>query len=483
MNSIRNNFLYNAAYQLLLVLLPLITTPYISRVLGADRIGVYTYTYTIANYFMLAAMLGVKNYGNRSVAAVRDDPRRLRIIFWEIYGLQFLCSALALAAYLAFAVIFETENRLIFLIQGIYVFSGMMDISWLFFGLEKFKITVTRNIAVKLLSLVCIFLFVRTADDLWIYTFIMAMGLFLSQIYLWHYIRRYVGWHRPSLKAMFSHLVPELMLFIPVIAVSIYKMMDKIMLGWISDYAQVGFYESAEKIINIPMGVITALGTVMLPRMANMAAKAQIEKSRRYIRNSMIFAMCMAGGIGFGLAGVARDFVPLFLGDEFQPSTKLLLVLTPTVLFIAWANVIRTQYLIPNHRDRSYIISVLLGAVVNFTINALLIPRMDAMGAVIGTVCAEAAVCICQTMMVQHALNIRQYLLDSLPFLGLGLVMYGLIQVIQPLLPGGVVTVSVQIILGGAFYCAASVAYLTLCHPDVLKGVTQKINRKRGKHL
>ena len=483
MNTIRQNFLYNVAYQLLVILLPLITTPYISRVLGADRIGIYTYTYTIANYFMLAAMLGVKNHGNRSIAAVRDDPYQLRTTFWEIYGLQFLCSAAALVAYLVFVVAFETENQLIFLIQGIYVFSGMTDISWLFFGLEKFKITVTRNIAVKLLSLVCIFLLVRTADDLWIYTLIMALGLFLSQVYLWHYIRRYVGWECPSLKGMFSHLVPELMMFIPVIAVSIYKMMDKIMLGWISDYAQVGFYESAEKIINIPMGIITALGTVMLPRMANMAAKAQLDKSRRYIRNSMIFAMCMAGGISFGIAGVAQDFVPLFLGEEFEPSTKLLLMLTPTVLFIAWANVIRTQYLIPNHRDRSYIVSVLLGAVVNFGINALLIPRIAAMGAVIGTVCAEAAVCICQTMMVRKTLNIRQYLLDSMPFLGLGLVMYSLVRVIRPLLPGSVITVSIQVILGGTFYCAASVAYLTLRHPDVLKSVTKKFKRKRGKHL
>ena len=483
MSSIRKNFLYNAVYQLLLILLPLITTPYISRVLGADRIGVYTYTYTIANYFMLAAMLGVKNYGNRSIAAVRDDPHQLRKVFWEIYGLQFLCSALALAAYLGFILVFETENRMIFLLQGIYVFSGMMDISWLFFGLEKFKITVTRNIAVKLLSLGCIFLLVRTADDLWIYTLIMALGLFLSQAYLWRYLRRYAPWQRPGLKAMASHLVPELVLFVPVIAVSLYKMMDKIMLGQMSDFAQVGFYESAEKIINIPMGVITALGTVMLPRMANLAAKSQTAESKRYIRNSMLFAMFMAGGMTFGIAGVAEDFVPLFLGDEFLPSIRLLQVLTPTILFIAWANVIRTQYLIPNHRDRSYIISVLLGAVVNFTINALLIPRMAAMGAVIGTVCAEAAVCICQTIMVRHALAIRQYWLDTLPFLGLGLVMYCLVRLTRPLLPGGVVTVSVQIILGAAFYCATSGAYLIHHHPDVLKGFLQKLNRKRRRRL
>lgn len=480
MSSIRKNFLYNAAYQLLLILLPLITTPYISRVLGAERIGVYTYTYTIANYFMLAAMLGVKNYGNRSVAAVRDDPAQLSRTFWEIYGLQFLCSALALAAYVVFIFAFETENQMIFLIQGIYVFSGMMDISWLFFGLEKFKLTVLRNIAVKLLSLACIFLLVRTTEDLWVYTLIMALGIFFSQGYLWRYVPRYVSWHRPGLRQMLAHLPAELTLFIPVIAVSLYKMMDKIMLGRMSDYAQVGFYENAEKIINIPMGVITALGTVMLPRMANLAAKAQHGESRRYIRNSMLFAVFLASGMTFGIAGVAEDFVPLFLGEEFRPSITLLQVLTPTILFISWANVIRTQYLIPNHKDRSYIISVLLGAAVNLTINALLIPRMQAMGAVIGTLCAEAAVCLCQTVMVRRELEIRQYLVDTLPFLVLGGGMYGLLRLIRPWLPGPLMTVAIQVALGLTVYCAACAVYMMLCRPNALKGVFQKINRKRG---
>ena len=479
MSSIRKNFLYNAAYQLLLILLPLITTPYISRVLGADRIGVYTYTYTIANYFMLAAMLGVKNYGNRSIAAVRDDPHQLRAVFWEIYGLQALCSGLALAAYLVFIFAFEQENRTIFLIQGIYVFSGMMDISWLFFGLEKFKLTVLRNIAVKLLSLACIFLLVHTADDLWIYTLIMTLGIFFSQSYLWRYVRRYVPRHRPGFKAMLAHLPAELVLFIPVIAVSLYKMMDKIMLGQMSDFAQVGFYENAEKIINIPMGVITALGTVMLPRMANLAARAKTGESRRYIRNSMLFAMFMAWGMTFGIAGVAEDFVPLFLGAEFLPSVPLLQLLTPTIVLIAWANVIRTQYLIPNHRDRSYIISVLLGAVVNLTINALLIPRMAAMGAVIGTVCAEAAVCICQTVMVRRELEIGRYCRDCLLFPAMGLCMFALILLSRIWLPGGLVTVIVQIILGAAFYCAVCGGYLMLRHPQIIQSVSGKLKRKR----
>lgn len=480
MSSIRKNFLYNAAYQLLLIVLPLITTPYISRVLGAERIGVYTYSYTVANYFMLAAMLGVKNYGNRAVAAVRDDPAQLSRTFWEIYGLQFLCSALALAAYLGFVFFFVDHNRIIFLIQGLYVFSGMMDISWMFFGLEKFKLTVLRNVAVKLISLACIFLLVKTAADLWIYTLIMALGIFFSQSYLWLYVRRFVHWQRPGLRQMLSHLSGQLVLFVPVIAVSLYKMMDKIMLGQMSSFTQVGFYESAEKIINIPMGVITALGTVMLPRMSNLAAKSKTDESKRYIYNSMIFAVFLSAGMAFGLAGVATEFVPLFLGEEYLPSTALLQALAPTVLFIAWANVIRTQYLIPNHHDRSYIISVLLGAVVNLIINTLLIPRMQAMGAVIGTLCAEGAVCLCQTIMVRKQLEIGRYLADTLPFVLLGGGMYLLIRGITPGLPGGIWTVAAQIVIGGGAYVLAAAAYFALRHPTALRRVIKKFTSKRG---
>ena len=154
-NSVTKNFLYNVTYQLLLIILPLITTPYISRVLGSGGMGTYTYTYTIANYFVLAAMLGVKNYGNRSTASVRDSRQLLSRTFWEIYGLQFLCSVVVLAVYLIYILAFVREYRLIALIQGVYVLSGMLDISWLFFGVEQFRITVTRNIVIRLISLAC----------------------------------------------------------------------------------------------------------------------------------------------------------------------------------------------------------------------------------------------------------------------------------------------------------------------------------------
>ena len=478
MNSIGKNFLYNAAYQILLILLPLITTPYISRILGADGIGTYSYTYTIANYFMLLAMLGVKNYGNRSIAAVREDRLRLSSTFWQIYGLQFWCALAALVLYFGYVLLFEREYTLIALVQGIYVLSGLLDISWFFFGMEAFKITVLRNIAIRLINLVCIFLLVRTREDLWKYTLIMTLGALVSQGYLWFYLRRFVDWCRPKVREMARHMRAELLLFIPVIAVSLYKMMDKVMLGQMSAITQVGYYESVEKIINIPLGVITALGTVMLPRMSNLVAKGKRKESRQYIYHSMLFAVFLASAMCFGMIGIARDLVPIFLGDAYLPCIPLLQAMAPTVLFIAWANVIRTQYLIPNKMDWSYIVSVMIGAGVNLVINGLLIPRLDAMGAVIGTICAEGSVCLCQTIMVRKQLEIKRYVRDTFPLFLVGLAMLILIEIISRLTDNPAVLL-LEIAAGGIFYVLAAALYLIVLKPPYIAEIIQRVKRRK----
>ena len=463
-------------YQILLIILPLITTPYISRVLGSEGLGTYTYTYTIANYFVLAAMLGVKNYGNRSVAAVRDDRKLLSRTFWEIYGLQLLCSLTATAAYVVYVSAFVREYQLIAL-QGIYVLSGLMDISWLFFGAEQFRVTVMRNIAIRLINLACIFLFVKSRGDLWLYTLIMTLGMVFSQGYLWMYVKRLVDWRRPKLRDLGKHMIPELILFVPIIAVSLYTMMDKVMLGAMSTMRQVGIYEGAYRILSIPTGVITALGTVMLPRMSNLAAKGKVKESERYIYNSMQFAMFLASGMMFGIAGIAEDFVPLFLGEEYHSCVLLIRVMAPTVPFIAWANVIRTQYLIPNHKDKSYIISVMLGAAVNLVVNALLIPRMQALGAVIGTVCAEGSVCISQTVMVRSKLKIARYLKDTGMYFVFGIVMFLVIQAVHGLKCETVLSLAVEIIAGGGVYVVLSGTYFLLANRDTAVRILKRKNK------
>lgn len=481
MKSLQKNFLYNVLYQILLVILPLITAPYISRTLGATAVGVYSYTYSVAYYFLLIAMLGIGNHGNRSVAAVRDDREKLNKTFSSIYSLQIMTFSIAILAYAFYLVLFVKDNRLIVLLQLIYVTSGLFDIGWLFFGLEQFKLTVARNTLIKISTVVLMFTFVHKPSDLWKYTLIMSAGTLFSQAYLWLYVKKYVSFKKCSVKEIASNIKPVLILFIPVLAYSIYKVMDKIMLGNMSSYDQVGFYNNAEKIINIPMGIITALGTVMLPRMSNIVANRDKKRVDDYIRISAKLVTLLSSAIAFGLMGVSSVLAPVFFGDEFIACGEIIRLLSVTVFFIAWANVIRTQYLIPNKRDSIYLTSTMVGAILNLIINWMLIPKYQANGAAFGTIVAEFSVMLVQMVAVKNELPMRKYIMSYSPILMIGLTMAVLVDRIGIKLGVSISTLAIQILAGGFFFCIATIAYLRISNDEMWRlGVDSIKKRKKS---
>ena len=479
MKSLQKNFLYNVLYQILLVILPLITAPYISRTLGATAVGVYSYTYSVAYYFLLIAMLGIGNHGNRSIAAVRDDRKKLDKTFSSIYSLQVITFSIAILAYAIYLVLFVKDNRLIVLLQLIYVTSGLFDIGWLFFGLEQFKLTVARNTLIKISTVVLMFVFVHKPSDLWKYTLIMSAGTLFSQAYLWLYVKKYVSFEKCSVKEITSNIKPVLILFIPVLAYSIYKVMDKIMLGIMSSYDQVGFYNNAEKIINIPMGIITALGTVMLPRMSNIVANGDKKRVDDYIRISAKLVTLLSSAIAFGLMGVSSVLAPVFFGDEFIACGEIIRLLSVTVFFIAWANVIRTQYLIPNKRDSIYLTSTMVGAILNLIINWMLIPKYQANGAAFGTIVAEFSVMLVQMVAVKNELPMRKYIMSYSPILIIGLIMAVLVDRIGIKLGVSVSTLAIQILAGGFFFCIATIAYLRISNDEMWRLGLDSIKKRK----
>lgn len=422
MSSIKKNFMYNSIYQIMIMFIPLVTTPYISRVLGASGVGTYSYAYSIANYYVLFIMLGLNNYGNRSIAKVRDNKIELEKTFWSIYSMQFVLGVIFNIIYLLYCFTFSS-NFNVSLAVSFYVISACFDVNWFFFGLEKFKLTVIRNTIIKILTTVCIFIFVKESTDILIYCLIMTIGLLISQLALWPYILRNINFYKPTIKEITVHIKPNLFLFLTVIAVSLFKIMDKVMLGIMTTTTEVGYYESAERIIAIPTALITSLGTVMLPRMTNMISNNN-SQDKKLIYWSMLFAMFISTSMCFGIMGVSKEFVPLFYGDGFEKCIDLFIILLPTCIFMAYANVIRTQYLLPHQMDKDYVISAFLGAGVNLTINWILIPFYGCIGAAIGTFFAEAIVCLYQAYAVRKYLPIRRYFYKSLYFIFTGLIMY-----------------------------------------------------------
>lgn len=472
MNSIKKNFTYNIAYQILILIIPLITAPYISRVIGAEGQGIYSYTYSIAQYFVLFAMLGLNNYGNRTIARVRDDKEKLSKEFWSIYGLQTITTTIMLILYVFYILFFDNSYKMYNTIQLVYVFSTMFDINWFFFGMEKFKLTVIRNTIIKILSACSIFIIVKSKEDLILYMLIMVGTSLISQLSLWTFLKKYIFFVKPTWNSIKKHIKPNAILFVPVIAVSIYKMMDKIMLGNLSNISNVGYYENAEKIVNIPNSIITALGTVMLPRMSNLVANGKNTKIREYIDKSMEFILFLSIPITLGLIAIGKNFAPLFFGESFAKTGEIIQYLAITLIFISWANVIRTQYLIPNGKDKPYIISVFLGAVVNFIINSLLIPKYDAIGAAIGTIFAEMVVMLYQTYTVRKELNIKKYFKYFLKFLASALVMYIIIIQLERIIENKYILIFTQIVFGATIYFAINYKY-------ILKNIKDFFNKNR----
>lgn len=460
MSKLKSNLIYSTIYQILLIIIPLLTVPYVSRVLGAEGVGIYSFTYSIVCYFMHLGILGIGNYGNRKIAKIRNNKEMLSKNFLSIYFVQLVMSMISILIYILYILFICKDYLFVSIIQIIYIFSTMFDINWFFYGLEEFKLTVIRSTILKILSLLAIFIFVKNSNDLWIYTLILAGSTLVSQLMLWPFLIKKINIVKIDFYLVKKHLIPILILFVPYIATSIYKLMDKVMLGYLVNTIEVGYYEQAEKIVNIPTGIITALGTVMLPRMSLLVESNNKKEIEYYIDKSINFMMFLAFPLMFGIIAISRDFVPLFLGDEFFKSSILIYYLVPTIIFLSFSNVIRTHYLIPKERDKDFILSLFVGAIVNLVLNFFLIPKYMSIGACIGTIFAELAVMVYQILVVRQELPIKKYLFEIIPYLVKSIIMFIVIYLFKYFELNNMIRISFQIVVGIMLYFLLNIKYI-----------------------
>lgn len=481
MSSLKKNLAYNVAYQILVIILPLITAPYVSRVLGADGLGTYSYIFSIVTYFGLFGMLGIANHGNRSVALVRDNRQKVSEAFSNTYIIQLCTTVIALLLYFLFIYCWFSGDKTIAYIESIIVLSYVLDITWFFFGLEQFAATVTRNAIIKIATVVAIFIFVRSREDLWIYALIMSCGMLFSQIYLWLRIRKYADFCKPSWSQVKSNIKPVLMLFIPAIAYSIYKLLDKVMLGAMSSMSQVGLFDNAEKIINIPSSLITAFGTVMMPRITVLLGTGDEHRISYLNKISVRYFTLLVVGAAFGLAGICNVLAPVYFGSEFVGSAPIIAGLGFSLIFVTWANVIRTQYLIPNKLDKPYVISSVIGALANLAVNIILIPKFAGIGAMIGTIIAEFTVFFVQLILVRRSFPMSQYLQPVLFLFPIGMIMFAVVYWIGAYMGNTIITLIIQILVGGFLYLSGSMVYLKVIHDEFFEKLTSRIFH-HGRH-
>ena len=452
--SITKNYIYNLIYQILATIVPLITTPYLSRVLGAEKIGIYSYTLSITTYFILLGSLGVSTYGQREIAYVRDDAKLRTRTFIEILIMRTITLTISMIIfYFTFAI--SGEYSMYYKILLLEIIANIVDISWFFQGQEEFKKTVMRNIIVKIISVVCIFIFVKTQEDLSKYFLIYVLSTLLGNLSLWMYLPKYVEKINFKKLRILRHLRPTIELFIPQIAVQIYTVLDKTMIGaMVEDKSEVGFYEQAQKIVKLMVTISTSLGAVMVPRMANTYAIGDKDKLKEYMYKSFQFTLLIAFPLMFGIISVASKFVPIFYGNGYDKVAILINIISPIILAIGLSSVTGTQYLVPTNQQKKYTISVTLGAIVNFCLNSILIKVLKATGASIATVIAEFSVTGIQFYLLRNEINISDVIKIAKNYFIASVLMFIISCIIGLIIPIPILSIVIQIVLGAITYFA-----------------------------
>lgn len=460
MNNMKKNIGYQTVYQLLATLMPLITAPYLSRVFGAANLGIFSYTTSVVSYFVLFAMLGFLNYGTRTIASKINNKEERDRTFWEIYILQLITSSLSIIFYFLYIIFICHENRNIAYIQAIAVLACFLDINWFFFGIEQFVLTVKRNIFIKIASAILILCFIRKASDLPLYTFIMTGSTAISQLILWYYLPKYVQFHKVNLVSIIKHMRPVLVLFVPIMAMSVYQVMDKTMLGIMSSHAESGYYFSADSIVNVPVCILTGVGTVLMPRISTLIQEKKVAEADHFFLTALRAVILVGVALSLGIAAVAKEFTPLFFGKGYEPCIFLIVCFSPILIIKGYSDAIRSQYLIPNQLDHIYIYSVFIGAFVNLIFNPLLIPKMGALGAVIGTIFAEISACFAQYWLVRKRIKCKDTLLKSMVYIACGVMMAIIVRCIAYLLQGGLLSLLIEIIVGALTYVLFAGSYV-----------------------
>lgn len=457
-NSLKKNLTYQTIYQIIITITPLITSPYLSRTLGAEGLGIYSFTQSIVNYFMLFAMLGFSNYGTRSIAMCKTKDKQNEL-FSEIYTLQIISSLIAIFFYILFIIFYNYDFNYM-LLQIFWLLSCLVDVTWYFFGVEEYKTTVLKNIIIKLLTVLSIILFVKNTSDVLIYIFIMSFSTFISQYILWHILRKKISFKLTNLKETYNkHFKFVITLFLPYLAMSVYHIMDKTMLGFFSNNQQSGFYYNSDKIVNIPLGILNGVGTVMLSRISSIQNEDNSKiKISKLINSTIICIMWIGIALSLGITAISKDFIPLFFGNGYDECILLVQIFSIILLIKALGNIVQSQYMIPFKKERQMTKCICIGVIINLIANYLFIKVLNfgALGATLGTLLAESVVCIMEVYICNKEIYILKNILKSILFAIPGIGMFILIKFISTLIDKAIVKIIIEILLGGILYLILS---------------------------
>lgn len=445
------NYVYNMVYQLLNLIVPIITTPYISRILKADGLGRYSVSQTVMEYFVMFGLLGMATYGSRQIAYVRDNEEQRIQAFWDLNAARAITMVVSTLFYLVFCC-FSGEDRLLYLVQIFTVLASLIDISWYFAGMERFRITAIRNIIVKIASVILIFCFIKEKDDIYLYALIVSLSLFIGQTILWKEVINKFAFRIPIPKNVMVYIRGSFKLWLPTIAASIYTSFDKLMLSFFTDDEQVGWYVNSQKIVKIATTVTTSLATVTIPKAANSFSNGRVTEMKSIVSKSLIAVSFLAFPMCTGLMAIRETLVPWFLGAGFEHVSDLLLISSLLIITLSWSSILANQVLVASKKENLYTLSIIIAAVVNFLLNLILIPRFKSDGALFTSVLAEYIGMLLMLFFARNIIKVRDFANKVVKYIITSILMYFLVYYIGKFMQPTVLTTTIQVIVGLSLY-------------------------------
>lgn len=480
--SITQNYIYNLLYQMFQLIVPLAVTPYIARVLGEDGSGSFAFTSSISHYFVLFASLGFNLYGQRTVASHQNDRKQQSIDFFEILAARSIPTLVSLLLYVIIIStnVFAERYSVLLIIQSLTILSVGIDVAFFFQGNEEFGRIVRRNIFIRAVGIACIFIFVKKSGDLWKYTLIQSLTTLGAAVTLWVYLPKRLQRVTITEVRPLRHLKASFILFMPTIATSIYTVMDKTLIGLITNLdAENGNYEYAERIVKMALTVITSLGAVVTPRNSAKYALGDLNGIRENIQMTLRYVFWLGTPMMFGCIAIAGNLIPWFLGESYTKASALMRVLSPIILVIGISNVFGLQLLIPCKRDKAYTAAVSAGAAINLVLNVVLIRRYQSFGAAAATVIAECVVTGIMAKFSSDIVDIRSVIRGSWLYLLSGSVMFLACFALSSCLAPSPLNTLMIITVGVVVYFSV----LLLCRDVFTKTVVEKVlMRMRHKH-
>lgn len=473
-DSLKSNFIFQVLYQLVIFLIPLVISPYLTRVLGSESLGIYTFTYSVATYFILFANLGIAKHGQRIISIRRNNPILLRKTFWSLFSLHTLFSVLSIIVYIVFCLFFSGSDKMIYLIQTFYVASCAVDITWLFYGLENFKSVVVKNIIFKIIECILIFLFVKNSQDLWKYTAIVSISVFLGNSTILFQAIKIIKPIKFEYSFMLEHIKPLLLLFISVIASTLYTVFDKTLLGLMSSADNVAYYEYANKIINIPKQIIYVIGTVLFSRSCKFYEEGNFSMQKKYIDISMLATCFLGFAFTFGLMAVGEKFAIIYYGETFKTSGVAIEYMSVLIIIVMIGDIARSEYLIPAHKDFIYTFSIVLSALVNIILSIIMIKKIGLFGAVIGSIAAESLCTIIQLISCHKFYNLKHLINKVIPYFIIGLIMFVVVRYIDIKTATSIKWLVIEIVIGALIYIVLSVVAVLIFNRKEIKQIIKK---------